>query len=227
MTYILIFLGFLVVVFFLQKSSRAQLNQSVKTSQKNNPLRDLSSSLGLQFEEMKSPNKKDTFYSIGGRSFGEYKGIPLEIRFESTAELGNGVGMVYSYTLEKTVTFTVKNPQKKSFDIVPKRAGVQAGIAQNPRFDEKLILVGDAIIPTDILDYFASLGWMHLTLKDSSLTLHDTFYEQFQGISGKMNMIKAEHPIWKNTIQNGKIDEASARTFFDTLIDLSKRSHLV
>lgn len=227
MTYIIIFLGFLVVVFFLQKSSRAQLSQSVQNSQQNNPLRDLSTKLGLQYEEISSPQEKNSLYALGGRAFGEYKGIPVEIRFESAAEMGNGIGIMYRYTFQNTVRFTVKNSQNKSFDILPKRAGVQAGTAQNPHFDEKIMLVGDAIIPNDILDYFASLGWMHLTLKENNLTFQDTFYEQFQGISGGMNMIKAVHPIWKNTAQNRTIDEASTRAFFDKLVDLAKRADLV
>lgn len=227
MTYILIFVGFLIVLFLLQKLNHTQLYQILEKNHKNNPLQDLSSHLGLQFEELKGPEQKNPLYSIGGRAYGEYNGIPIEIRFQSNTEIGNGIGMVYRYTLDRTVTFDVKNPGKKSFDILPKRDGLLGGTTQNSRFDEKLLLVGDAIIPNNILNYFASLGWMHLTLKENKLTFHDTFYEQFQGISARKNIMKTRHPIWKNTPQDTAINEASARAFFDTLTEFCKRSNLV
>lgn len=199
MTYILIFIGFLVVVFFVQKFNRGHMNTAIQKAQAQNPLRDFASALGLQFEECNPGSNKNTMYSVGSRAWGEYKGIPIEILYASRADM-RSIGISYSYSMEKTITFTVQNTTKKSFDVLP-----------------PMTVVGDAIIPSDILQYFSSLGWMHLTLKDTKLTFHDTF-------SYDMNTI---HPIWKSSVSNWIMDLDSGKKFLDTLVELAKRAHLV
>lgn len=209
MTYIFIFIGFLVFVFFIQKFNKGQMATSVQKAQAQNPLRDFASALGLQFEELNPGSNKNTMYSVGSRAWGLYSGIPVEILYASRADMGS-LGTNYSYSMQKTITLTVKNPTKKSFDIVGGKP-----------------VVGDPIIPNDIAEYFTSLGWMHLTLKDEKLTFHDTFYDQFQGVGGGMQMMSAVHPIWKSSASSWGMDIPSGKKFLDTLVDLSKRANLI
>lgn len=226
MSYVFIFVIFLVLVFFVQKFNKNTIQTVAKNASAKNPLRDFATSLGLQFEEFNPGSNKNTLYSVGSHAWGEYADMPLEIVYATRTDMGV-IGVSYSYTMEKTVTFTVKNASKKYFDILPKSSAAQTQASGNSRFDETLMLVGDAIIPTDILDYFASLGWMHLTLRENKLTFHDTFYDQFKGMSGSMQIMNTAHPIWKSTASNWEIDEQSGKYFLDTLVDLAKRSHLL
>ncbi len=226
MSYVFIFIIFLVLVFFVQKFNTNTVQTVAKNASAKNPLRDFAASVGLQFEEFSPGSNKNTLYSVGSRAWGEYAGIPLEIVYATRTDMGI-VGVSYSYSMEKTITFTVKNTSKKYFDVLPKSSAAQAHPSGNSRFDETLMLVGDAIIPNDILDYFAALGWMHLTLRENTLTFHDTFYEQFKGMSGTMHIMNTAHPIWKSTASNWGMDAQSGKYFLDTMVDLVKRSNLL
>jgi len=224
MTYILIFIGFLVVVFLLQKFNQGQMKQGQQAmTQANNPLRKLSSDLGLQFEEMTSETGKKVLSSSGSHVWGEYKEIPVEMIYKSNVQKGTGIN-IYSYSMEKTITFTVKNSAQKSFSILPKTLGAEGGKPTGHSvFDEHLLLLGDISLPSDIAEYFGRLGWMHLTLQGTKLIFHDTFYEQFQGVTGGVQMMSAVHPIWKSTVTVWDIDAGAAKEFFDTLVALIKR----
>jgi len=229
MIYILIFIGFLGVIFLVQRFTQRQIQKEVDGAGKNNPLKKLSSALGLEFEELNSPSEEKTIYSLRSRAWGTYAGIPIEIRYTSAAEIGQGVNLrTYSYVMEKTITFTVKNPQKKNFSILPKSSGAVGGKATgHPLFDQNLLLVGDISLPNDILEYFGTLGWMHLTIKDNALIFHDTFYEQFQGPIGSMKIMNAVHPIWNTTVQSGQVDIERVKKFLDTLVKFIHSEDLV
>ncbi|OGH66241.1 MAG: hypothetical protein A3B90_02560 [Candidatus Magasanikbacteria bacterium RIFCSPHIGHO2_02_FULL_41_13] len=226
MSYIFIFIVFLVLVFFVQKFNKNTVQIGAKNASTKNPLRDFAASLGLQFEEFSPGSNKNTLYSVGSRAWGEYAGIPIEIVYATRTDMGI-IGISYSYSMEKTITFTIKNTTKKYFDILPKNSAAESHTSGNSRFDESLMLVGDAIIPSDILDYFARLGWMHLTLRENKLTFHDTFYDQFKGMSGSMQIMNTVHPIWKSSASNWDMDQQSGKYFLDTLVDLAKRSKLL
>lgn len=226
MIYLILFILFLVAVSFLKKFNQGQVDKGMQGNEKENPLKAFAGTLGLQFENIANEKTKNTIYDVGSRVWGEYEGIPIEIRYRSTAKSGGSIGISYNYTIEKTITFTVNNPQKKSFDILPKSTDVQSAATGNAIFDAKLNFIGDNIIPNETLEYFGSLGWMHLSLRENDLTFHDTFYEQFQGLHA-MNMMSAVHPIWKSTPKEQTMDVNSGKEFLKILAELAKKANLV
>ncbi len=226
MTYLILFILFVIAVSFLKKFNQGQVEKVIQGSEKENSLKAFALALGLQYEEISNNKTSNTIYDQYSRVWGVYQTIPIEIRFGSTAKSGGSIGISYNYTLEKTITFSVNNPQKKSFDILPKSTARETAPTGNANFDAKLSLIGDQIIPNELLEYFGKLGWMHLTLREKNLTFHDTFYEQFQGIHA-IKMMKAIHPIWKSTPQDQSMNVESGKEFLTVLVEMAKKANLV
>lgn len=194
------------------------------------PLPDLAQALGLKYEaHPMTESDKKTVMHVNARVYGDYKGVPVEMKWYAHAQqekAGITQSYAYSYRIEKTTTFTVKNPEHKSFEILPKSDSVVSKATGVAAFDEKLALSGAHIVPKNTLYYFATLGWMDITLKGTSLVFNDSYYEQFKGLAG-MKMMTAVHPIYHSTAQKPAIDVESVRKFFDEIVELVKGAALV
>ncbi len=213
--YIIIFIIFIAFVTLLQKSQKKSLANYSAAAQASDPFKDLAKELGLQYEVFSPQENKNTLYSSGSLMTGSYQNIPVAVTYAMTTEsVPASFRYAASYTMQKTIAFTVKNSQKKEFQILPKSLAGQSGNRTgNSQFDEVLSVIGDISIPLEIVQYCAELGWMNLSLKGDTLLFRDTFYDERAGIS----MMNLAHPIWKSTPLQTAIDMQNAKRFFDTM----------
>lgn len=222
--YILALVVFFAVFSLLQKMQKKTYAGMEQKAKQNDPLKGLGAALGLQYELLQPSPDKNAVLSTGSRLSGTYQGLPIEMIYGQTTRTENFTSRyTASYTLQRTITVTVENKNRKQFEILPRAVSGTGGTPTgNQAFDAKLLVMGEAHnLPSDFVQYCASLGWMHLSLKDNRLHFEDTFYDQFTGLSG-MQMMTAVHPIWKTSVSKPEFDMAAAKTFFDELTKLAK-----
>lgn len=219
-----IFAVFLVVVYFVSKFNQKLVDRRVGQAKKENRMPELAAALGLSYEDLTPQEKgKKEIYNVGSRVYGNYQHVPLEMVMASRAVHSDGVAIAYSYTMERRITLTVKNPSEKSLEIRPKDNAVVAEPTICPPFNEKLTLTGTAKVPREFLDYCAGLGWMNLKLKGDRLTFIDDYYDQFQGVSGGLKMMNAVHPVWGTSVKDfNRFEISRIRDFIDHLVGLAK-----
>lgn len=230
--YLLIFIGFLVIVYFIFKFNQGIIDKNTDKAKQDTNLQELADKMGLEFqylgEDRKISANKNLIYDLGWRVFGIYKDIPIELVMASKVQHDDKFRIPYSYSysysMDRKITFTVKNPDNKAFHILPKNKNVVADNTGNQDFDEKLTYSGDKVVSRKQLEHFSNLGWMNLTLKGNQLVFHDNFYDQFQSMAGSLKMMSIVHPIWQTSASNLKINVDKVQEFIDSLIDLIKDS---
>ncbi len=212
---VVIFIIFIAFVTAIQKFQKKSLANYSAAAQASDPFKSLAEQLGLHYEVFAPEANKNTLYSSGSTMTGTYKNVPVEVVYAMSTQSAPTLSQyVASYTMQKTITFTVNNTQKKEFQILPKSLVSSGGKATgNSRFDALFSLVGDIALPSTLLEYCAELGWMNLSLKGNTLIFSDTFYDEIAGLQ----MINTAHPIWKSTPRNTAIDMPSAKRFFDEM----------
>ena len=225
MSYVLTLIVFGVAIYFLKQFNQGQINRVSAQAKAENPFPKMAEALGLQFEETSTADKtKKTVMDVGSRVYGTYRGLPVDLIFATDTRYEGG--RTYSYRMQRTITFTVKNSDKK-FQIQPKSSNLVSQSTGSSKFDSKLSLTGNVSIPTSTLDYFGELGWMNLKLDGNRLVFHDNFMDQFQGITGGMKMLTAVHPIWKTSVQNwASLDIPNVKKFMDSVVDLAGQAGL-
>lgn len=208
-----------VAVYFLKRFNTGIIQQG--TAKTDDYMKSLADTLGLQYEAKPPAQGKDVVMDVGGRVYGTYNGLPIEIVMANTTRVGP-TGTRFTSTMQRTLTLKVPNPNRKQFHILPKDGHVVAEETASNAFNQKLSYVGDPVLSKETLDYFGKLGWMDLALKNDELLFHDSFYDQFQGLNA-MQAMTARHPVWGTTAQNPTIDVTSVRQFLDTMLDLTKK----
>lgn len=229
-TYVIIFIGFLVVVYFVSKFNQNLIDKNVENATANSQLPALGQLLGLHHENFGGQQTQNrTIMDMGESLSGEYQGVPIEIIMSSYAEHSKfsevplGYGHAYSYSMKSTITITVKNADNKKFQILPKSSKAQIKPIGVSEFDQKLMFSGDNILNSDAFHYFGKLGWMDLQLKGNKLVFNDSYYEH---LSSPMKMLTATHPIWKITVKNTKMDINHTKEFIDKLIEFAQEAQL-
>ncbi len=231
MIYAIIFIGFLVAVHFISKMNKGMIDTAMQTGKQENPFPKLAEHFGLQFED-RGGAKTDgkTIQDMDYLVHGEYRGLPIEIKMALHTQNENapiGYMSAYSYTMDRKITFNIKNADNKKFHIGPKTENLVSEPTGRPDFDDKLALTGDKIVSDKFLNYSAELGWMNLKLDGQKLVLNDDFMDQFaKGGFGSMQMLTKQHPIWKTTPQNQTMDFDSVKKCLDQLVDLIEESKL-
>ncbi|MBP9717963.1 hypothetical protein KBD59_01580 [Candidatus Gracilibacteria bacterium] len=219
---------FLVVIYFVTKFNKGALTQNIAQAKAENPLPAFAAAMGLQYQDLSdgSAGDKKVFMDIGSRVYGTYKGFPVEMIFSTKAREADKTPISaqysYSYSIQKTVTFTVTNADGKHFEVLPKSEQIVSTPTGRSAFDAKLVVTGDNILPGTVLDYFGQLGWMNLTLKGNALTFHDSFLEQFTGVTAYSRIMSSVHPVWGTTIQKPAFDLEKGRAFFDKMVEVAQ-----
>lgn len=235
MFYILAIIGFLLIFTLVNKFNQGLINRSVRKYQHDNQMPELAEKLGLKYESQTEETPEQgskSILKIGDRVYGEYREVQLEILFKASTqhmdfqELKGPYTHGYLHDYQRSITFKISNPENKQFHILPIDKDIVAHDTGNQQFDEKLILVGDKIVPPDLLEYFAALGWMDLTLKGEKLRLNDSFYSQFHSPIKARKILKSIHPIWRTSPQNQKMDLVVVQGFIDKMIDFIKQAKL-
>lgn len=211
---------FVAVVYLVNRFNKGVVQQNVAKA--DDYMQKIADALGLQYEAKPPAQGKDVVMDMGGRVYGTYNGLPVEIVMANTTRVGP-TGTKFTSTMQRTLTLKVPNPKRKQFHILPKDGHVVAEETGSNAFNQKLSYVGDPIVPKETLDYFGKLGWMDLALKDDELLFHDTFYDQFRGLSA-MQAMTAKHPVWGTTAQNPSVDVTSVRHFLDQMVGLAQKT---
>lgn len=215
---------FVLIVFLMNKFNRGVIDRGVAKAKAQDMMPELAGKLGLKYEDLSHhKDTKENLMDVGSKIFGEYKGFPIEIVMHMRADQENvplGYQYAYSYKMDRYIKIGVKNPDKKSFEIIPKNVNVVAKASGKAAFDEKLMITGKANVPGWFLNYCAELGWMNLKFSEGNLSFNDTFYDQFQtGLKG-MEMLSVVHPIWKSSASSPQIDVDAVVQFIDKLVKL-------
>lgn len=225
--YVIIFIGFLAIVFFISRLNKKLIENSVNKAKQENKLPELAEVLGMKYEELSSKGNKDEIFSIGSRLYGQYKGIPIEIIMKGDAQEASRLKYPYmyafSYSSQKTITLTVDNKKNHKFHILPKDKDIVSIPSGHAKFDKTYSFIGDFIFPTDIIEYFCELGWMNLKLEGNKLIFNDTYYEQFSGMSGSLKMMNNTHPVWGTSLENYNIDIQRMKSFIDCLVEIANK----
>jgi len=225
--YFAIFIGFLVVVFLVTRFNKKLTQKYAKQARTSSSLPDIAAKMGLQFEDLSKEPSGKTFFSTNMRIFGEYKGIPIEMIFRGETEQGDTIRPSYKYLVDRKIKLDVTNTNNRSFSIMAKDSNIVGTQTASDSFNKNLIFAGNINIPTEILDYFGSMGWMNLELKGKKLVFNDNYFEQFQGISGGAKMLTATHPIWGCGITGiNQVDPDKIIAFVERLIDIVQKSKL-
>lgn len=211
---------FIVAVYFIKRLNQGIIQQNAGKA--DDYMKKIADALGLQYEAKPAAQGKDVVMDMGGRVYGTYNGLPVEIAMSNTTRVGP-TGTRFESTLQRTLTLKVPNPQRKHFHILPKDGHVVAAETASTAFNQKLSYVGDPVVPKETLDYFGKMGWMDLALKDDELLFHDTFYDQFRGVNA-MQAMTAKHPVWGTSASNPAVDVTSVRQFLDSMVDLAKKA---
>ena len=112
---VFIFVAFIAFVIILQKSQKKSLGQYTAAAQASDPFKILAQELGLHYEVFSPQENKNTLYSSGSHMTGSYQNIPVAITYAMTTESAPAsYRYAASYTMQKTIAFTVKNSQKKT-----------------------------------------------------------------------------------------------------------------
>lgn len=231
MIYAIIFIGFLVAVYFIGKMNKGMVSGVMQQARQDNPLPKLAEELGLQFEDQSGQNTDGkTIQDMDYIVHGEYRGLPIEIKMMVHTKNENapiGYMTAYSYTMDRRITFSIKNPSDQKFEIKPKTENLVSDPTGKAKFDEKLSLTGDKIVSDKFLDFSSELGWMNLKLAGQKLTLTDNFLDELgKGGFAAMELMKKRHPIWGNTPQDQNMDFAQIKKTLDQLVDLVNDSNL-
>lgn len=211
---------FIVAVYFLKRFNQGVIQQN--TGKADDYMKKIADALGLQYEAKPAAQGKDVVMDMGGRVYGTYNGLPVEIAMSNTTRVGP-TGTRFTSTMQRTLTLKVPNPKGRKFHILPKDGHVVAEETASNAFNQKLSYVGDPVVPKETLDYFGKMGWMNLALKGDELLFHDTFYDQFQGLNA-MQAMTAKHPVWGTTAGNPNVDVAAVRLFLDSIVAVAQKA---
>lgn len=231
MIYVLIFIGFLVVFTMVNKYNQSVVDSVTQQAQADSQMPDLAKLLGLQYQKLEQPQNKRTIMSMGERVYGTYNNIDIEMLMgmsaEHSKEINIGYRSAYNYSMQRTISFKVKNSDNHSFHIMKKSETTKGQSTGNADFDKHLTLTGDNILTGQFTDYLAKLGWMDLKLKDQGLVFNDNFMDQFSkpGFAGQ-KMLSAVHPIWKSSASHPQIDLNNVKVFIDQIIQFIQDAKL-
>ncbi|MFT5777494.1 MAG: hypothetical protein ACI837_000428 [Crocinitomicaceae bacterium] len=226
--YIGIFIGFVVIFYFVNKMNKQKIEQLVASAEAVNPMPQLAKRLGLEYESLKEEGvDKRTIVNTGDRISGNYKGIPIEILFKMNTSHSNKFtgahAYSYTYTSQRAITFKVENPKGNKFQISPVNSSTVGNPIGVAAFDEKLLFAGDIKLPQAFIDYCSEMGWMNLRLKDGNLVFVDDFNDTAMTKTIATAKIRSQvHPIWKTSIQNTVMADEHMIRLLDKMVDLAK-----
>ncbi|PJC37222.1 hypothetical protein CO046_01775 [Candidatus Peregrinibacteria bacterium CG_4_9_14_0_2_um_filter_53_11] len=224
-------LVFIAIVSIVSKLTRGRMKLNVEKSRQQDPLPELSKALELSYKPDPQPadaaSDKKHLYTLGGEAHGTYRTWPVQLVMRSTARESDRPGLYrYSYTYSdvRSISMTVKNPSNHSFEIMPRTESIEAAPTGVASFDKALVIVGERIVPSSILEHFGQLGWMHLTLKGETLTMRDDFYSQaqFKGF-GAARQLRAVHPVWGISLKHPAADVEKVRAVLDDMVSIGDK----
>lgn len=230
MKYVLTLIAFVAIVFLVNKFNRQQIKKSTDKAMDQSNFSQLAETFSLKYWQNKESDQHDNLMDIEEKMSGLYRNVPMEIHIATkVTQLQPNLAYkyAYSYSNHRSITFTIDNPQKLHFHILPKSKHLKSKDIGLEKFDQKLAFSGDQVLPTYFLEYCADLGWMDLKLQEDKLIFNDTFYDQYSsgGFKG-LKMLNLTHPIWKSSANHPQIDPGSVKKFVDLLIDFIEEKHL-
>jgi hypothetical protein len=221
--FVLILIGFIAICYFVNKFNRGMMNQNVEKAKSDPSIPALAQALGLTREDYSLGEGKDTLYSYGHRIYGDYDGYPLEMIMAQKQDMRQaGIAMTYSTMSQNTITLQVNNPNNSEFQIMPKTKSIVAEETKSPAFNEHLTMTGKMHFPSSLLEYFARLGWMNLTLKGNQLVFRDNFFDQFASVSGAMKIMSVVHPVWGTSVSSTETKPDTVKSFLNKLVEIAK-----
>ncbi len=191
-------------------------------SQSADPTGDLAHALNFTYTPIAKNVEKKELWAMGGRMHGDYNEKKVDLIME-TRGVEAGLAQIntsHSYTMDNRVVMHVQNPQNKKFEIMPKTEHVTSAPKGDAYFDAKFQVTGDHhLVSNELMDYCVKLGWMHMKLSGTSLTMIDDYFQQpeFKTLAGSMKMRSAVHPVWGTSPQQTKIEQSRVTDLLDQM----------